>query len=80
MDKDIHERIKELVDEEHRLRSAVGEGTLTPSDEQAKLKSIETQLDQCWDLLRQRRAKRRYGENPNEATVRSADVVENYLD
>ena len=80
MDQDIHNRIKELIDEEHRLRSAVGEGEITPGDEQQLLRSVEAQLDQCWDLLRQRRAKRQYGENASEASVRSADVVENYLD
>ncbi|WP_422933601.1 DUF2630 family protein [Sinomonas sp. P47F7] len=80
MDQDIHARIKELIDEEHRLRSAVSDGEITPGDEQRRLRSVETQLDQCWDLLRQRRAKRQYGENPSEASVRSADVVENYLD
>ncbi|MDQ4502034.1 DUF2630 family protein [Sinomonas sp. ASV322] len=79
MDQDIQGRIKQLIDEEHRLRSAVGEGTMTADEEHARLRSIETELDQCWDLLRQRRAKRQYGENPDDAAARSEDVVEKYL-
>jgi hypothetical protein len=80
MDQDIQNRIKELIDEEHKLRSALGEGEISAGEEQSRLGSVEAQLDQCWDLLRQRRAKRQYGENPNEAEVRSPDVVENYLE
>jgi hypothetical protein len=76
MDKDIQDRIRELIDEEHALRGTPGAG----SEEKGtgRLGEVEAQLDQCWDLLRQRRAKREFGEDPDEATVRPADVVENY--
>ncbi|MCH6469728.1 DUF2630 family protein [Sinomonas terrae] len=80
MDQDIQNRIKELIDEEHSLRSALGDGKISEDEEHQRLTSVEAQLDQCWDLLRQRRAKRQYGENPKEAAPRSADVVENYLE
>jgi len=71
-DEDIISRISELVDEEHRLRS--GSGTDTQ-----RLDELEVQLDQCWDLLRQRRAKREFGAPESEAQVRPPDTVEKYL-
>jgi hypothetical protein len=71
-DRETLERIHALVEEEHKLRSS---GT-PPSHE--RLVELEVMLDQCWDLLRQRRAKRQYGADPDEAQVRSADVVEHY--
>jgi hypothetical protein len=75
-EKDILERISALVDEEHHLRGSSAEH----SDEQrARMTHVETQLDQCWDLLRQWRAKRQYGENPDEASARPEQEVENYL-
>jgi hypothetical protein len=80
MDQDIQNRIKELIDEEHRLRSALSDGKISESDERERLGSVEAQLDQCWDLLRQRRAKRQYGENPDDAAVRPVDTVENYIE
>jgi ornithine cyclodeaminase/alanine dehydrogenase-like protein (mu-crystallin family) len=74
-EKDLLSRIHALVDEEHQLRDS-GEH----SDEQrARVKDLEVQLDQCWDLLRQRRAKRQYDEDPEEAEVRPASEVEGYL-
>ncbi len=51
---------------------------MTAEAETAELKAAEVELDQCWDLLRQRRARREYGEDPNDATARSESVVENY--
>jgi Protein of unknown function (DUF2630) len=67
-------RIKQLVDEEHELRS-----TSDLDDRaRAKLESLRIELDQCWDLLRQRRARREFGEDPNQAKVRPANIVENY--
>jgi hypothetical protein len=72
---DILSRIHALVDEEHKLR----EGTEHTDDERARMGKIEADLDQCWDLLRQRRAKRQYDENPDEAEVRPGSTVENYL-
>ena len=71
---DILSRIHALVDEEHKLR----ENTEHTDDDRARISKLEADLDQCWDLLRQRRAKRQYGENPDDAHVRSADVVEHY--
>jgi Protein of unknown function (DUF2630) len=77
-DRSILERIHALVDEERTLREQhVGEG-LGP-DDRARLRSIEADLDQAWDLLRQRRAKAEFGENPDSAEVRSPDEVESYL-
>jgi hypothetical protein len=67
------ERIRKLVDEEHRLRSA-GE----PVDQQ-RLRQLEEMLDQCWDLLRQRRALREYGEDDDQADARDVNTVEGYL-
>jgi Protein of unknown function (DUF2630) len=74
-EKDILERINALVDEEHQLRSA-GEHT---DDQRARMSELEAHLDQAWDLLRQWRAKRQYGENPDEAQARPEPEVEGYL-
>ena len=73
-DKSLLSRIDELVAEEKELRTRH-----TDTDEHARLQALEVELDQCWDLLRQRRAKREYGENPDTAQPRSADTVEGYL-
>lgn len=79
---DILERIQSLVEEEHRLRdAAVGGGApdgLDGNESTARLAQLEAQLDQCWDLLRQRRAKKRAGENPNDAEQRPVSEVEGY--
>lgn len=74
---DIVRHIGELTEEEHRLeRSHAGESL---SDaELARLKDIEVSLDQCWDLLRQRRARRHAGQDPDNASARAEDVVERY--
>jgi hypothetical protein len=70
-------RIDELIAEEHRLRSqAVGQGL--DREEQQRLAELEARLDQCWDLLRQRRAKAEFGENPNDAAARPVSQVESY--
>jgi hypothetical protein len=66
--------IKHLVGEEHKLFER---GELSTS-ESHRLAEIQTQLDQCWDLLRQRRAKREFGEDPSQARARDADVVKKY--
>lgn len=72
---DILSRIHSLVDEEHRLRE-----TPDHTDEQrARIGRLEADLDQCWDLLRQRRAKRQYDVDPDEAKVRPESTVEGYL-
>ncbi|HEY4572225.1 MAG TPA: DUF2630 family protein [Kribbella sp.] len=78
-DKSIFGRIDELIAEEHELRTKHAAGQISEADEHARLRALEVELDQCWDLLRQRRAKREFGENPDEAQSRSADTVEGYL-
>jgi Protein of unknown function (DUF2630) len=77
-DKTIHQHITELVEEEHRLRQALQDGELSASEEHAKLKAAEEALDQAWDLLRQREARRDAGANPDEAQERPVDEVEHY--
>jgi hypothetical protein len=74
-DQDLLARIQALVEEEHSLREGSGDGQ---APDQARLKQVEERLDQCWDLLRQRRAKSESGENPNEAEPRPVSEVENY--
>ncbi|MHB1596398.1 MAG: DUF2630 family protein [Streptosporangiaceae bacterium] len=78
-DKEILGRIDELIKTEHSLRSKLAAGQLTSEVERAALTSAEESLDQCWDLLRQRRAHREYGEDPSLAAPRPADEVEDYL-
>jgi hypothetical protein len=73
-DKSILDHITELVSEEHQLRSAPGQA----GSGAARLKHVQEQLDQCWDLLRQRRAKREFGEDPETAAVRDVGTVERY--
>ncbi len=76
-DTEVIARINALVDEEHTLtREHDGRGA-TAADK-ARLKELEVALDQCWDLLRQRRARREFGDDPSTAEVRSEDVVEHY--
>ena len=77
-DTTIHEQIKSLVAEEHELRRRLGAGEISLDEEHARLKDIEVRLDQSWDLLRQRDARRQYHENPDDAEVRPERVVENY--
>jgi hypothetical protein len=76
-DAEVIRRIGALVDEEHELeRSQAASGP----DEAAegRLREIDVALDQCWDLLRQRRARREMGEDPDDAAVRPPEVVERY--
>ena len=72
-DKTILDHITELVHEEHRLR-----GESTKVVDPVRIRDVEQQLDQCWDLLRQRRARREFGEDPEQAEVRDPQTVENY--
>jgi hypothetical protein len=72
-------RIHELVDEEHELRSRLQRGEITAEEEHARLRAVEVELDQCWDLLRQRRALRESGGDPRDAQARPAEEVEGYL-
>ena len=73
-DKTILHHINDLVEEENRLRDA---GTKEPAQAE-KLRHVEEQLDQAWDLLRQRRAKREFGDDPATAHLRDAKTVEGY--
>jgi hypothetical protein len=70
-DEDLFTRISGLVQEEHQLRAG---GAV----DAARLRQLEEQLDQCWDLLRQRRAKREFDQDPGEAASRPVDTVEHY--
>lgn len=77
-DRSIHDHINELIATEHRLREQLGQGEITRSEEQDQLTRIEVELDQLWDLLRQRQARREFGENPDQAQERPGAVVEDY--
>jgi hypothetical protein len=74
LDRPVRNHIEHLVKEEHRLREAK---SLSDPDHK-RLEAIQVELDQCWDLLRQRRALREFGDDPDQARVRPADVVEKY--
>ena len=77
-DRQLLDRIGDLVEEEHALeRQATGDGL--DEVQQARLHEVEIQLDQCWDLLRQRRARRNAGQDPDDASVRPEGTVEGYL-
>jgi phage tail sheath gpL-like len=71
-DEDLLQRIKGLLDEEHAMRSA-------HHVDEARLEHLEETLDQCWDLLRQRRAKREFSQDEALARVRDVGTVEDYL-
>lgn len=76
-DTEIVSEIHKLMEQEHSLERA-HEGSEMSTDEQDKLHQIEETLDQCWDLLRQRRARRAAGQDPDSAEVRPKAVVEGY--
>ncbi len=76
-DDQIHGRIEQLVSEEHQLWNRESSGQATDEDRR-RLDALKVSLDQCWDLLRQRRALREEGGNPDDAQVRGESVVENY--
>jgi Protein of unknown function (DUF2630) len=78
-DAGLLDQINALVHEEHTLREQAEAGQIDGEAEHARLRELEVQLDQCWDLLRQRRARREYGEDPEGAQVRPAGEVEGYL-
>jgi hypothetical protein len=78
-DKEIMGRIDELIKTEHDLRAKLAAGELTSDEEHARLRAAEEALDRCWDLLRQRRARREYGEDPAGAEARPASEVEGYM-
>ena len=81
-DESIAARIESLVAEEHKLRTREEQDS-TRADaleaDKQRLSAVEVELDRCWDLLRQRRALRGAGANPEDAHVRDADTVERYL-
>jgi hypothetical protein len=78
-DKEILGHIDQLIETEHALRARLAAGQLTTEQEHAQLKSAEEALDQCWDLLRQRRALRDIGGDPGTVHERPAAEVEGYL-
>jgi Protein of unknown function (DUF2630) len=76
-DLDVLAKINTLVDEEHQLL-ARREGAGASAEDHARLDRLEVELDQCWDLLRQRRARREFGLDPEDATARPEGTVEGY--
>ena len=76
-DAQIHDHIESLVDEEHHLLEHGENGKLS-DDDRSRLDAISVRLDQYWDLLRQRRARRDAGQDPGVAELRREDVVERY--
>lgn len=78
-DSAIHEQISHLISREHELRESLAAGAIGAAEEQSLLHDVEVQLDQCWDLLRQRQARRDAGQDPSAAQVRPAAEVEGYL-
>lgn len=76
-DKEIMQHIERLVNEEHELLNLAEAGGLDDA-QHARVQELQVNLDQCWDLLRQRRARRHAGLNPDEAKVRDPEIVEHY--
>jgi hypothetical protein len=76
-DEGVQDKIEQLVQEEHALLGL--SGASRPPDKHERLAAIEVELDRCWDLLRQRRARREFHENPDDASVRDGGTVEGYL-
>ena len=77
-DTEILAWINGLIETEHELRNQLAAGELSSEQERERLRSAEEALDQCWDLLRQRRARREFGESPTDAKARPAAEVEGY--
>ena len=75
-DDGVENKIEKLVAEEHALLQRDPEHR--PADAHERLSAIEVELDRCWDLLRQRRARREFDENPDDASVRDEKTVEGY--
>jgi len=78
-DSDVLARIEALVREEHELRARRKRDELSADTEHHRLQALEVELDRCWDLLRQRRALRESGQDPDRAATRSGEQVERYL-
>ncbi|MEU6845425.1 DUF2630 family protein [Streptomyces sp. NPDC046716] len=77
-DQRILHQITEMADEERRLRDSLTRNPAGAAANRGRLGELERELDQCWDLLRQRRARVEFGENPDEAHARPQSQVENY--
>ncbi|MFI8003802.1 DUF2630 family protein [Streptomyces sp. NPDC086010] len=77
-DQDIFDNIDGLISEERALRTRSTADLGLSAEERSRLREVEVQLDQCWDLLRQRRALSEFGDDPSKARVRPADEVEGY--
>ncbi len=77
-DTELLHRIESLVNEEHHLTQRGEEEGGLNGDEHARMKALEVSLDQCWDLLRQRRARRSAGLNPDDAKARDESIVEHF--
>ena len=77
-DKEIMSNISDLIATEHDLRAKLANGQLSAASEREQLATVEAALDQCWDLLRQRRARREFGEDPGDAQLRPVGEVEGY--
>jgi hypothetical protein len=77
-DQKLIDRINDLAHEEHQLFEKESQGQASEGDRE-RLKRVEVTLDQCWDLLHQRRARRSAGMDPNQASVRDQRTVEGYL-
>jgi hypothetical protein len=78
-DSDILARIREMVDAEHQLRRKMQDDPEEVPDAAQQLRTLEESLDQCWDLLRQRRAHREFAQDPNDSQPRPREQVERYL-
>jgi hypothetical protein len=78
-DSDILTRIREMVDAEHELRRSMQDDSDEVPDAALRLRDLEESLDQCWDLLRQRRAHREFAQDPDESETRPREQVERYL-
>ncbi|KUL24783.1 DUF2630 family protein [Actinoplanes awajinensis] len=78
-DKSVLTRINGLVEEEHELRQQLSQGKISSTEEHERLKDLEEALDQCWDLLRRRRAAREVGNDPEVEKAHSVSEVENYI-
>ena len=76
-DDEIHAQIEKLVAEEHELWEREAQGNVSDS-ERERMAKLKVALDQSWDLLRQRKALRNVGRDPDEAETRSENTVENY--
>jgi Protein of unknown function (DUF2630) len=77
-DDDVLANIQQLADEEHELYERHRGGTPLTDDENRRLNELQVRLDQCWDLLRQRRARREFGDDPSVAHARDESTVEGY--